>query len=1843
MLGNSLVDKLFGKEKISTNYTAQIDEAFKRIKKGDSFAKAMDSLEIPYSLTQSLNDYVNSTDRAKLSAEEFAASNASAMKSVSKTSSSVSVASKAMTGLSTVLKTTTGILANMAIGFAIGAAITGVIKLFDALYVSAEEASEAMDISFSGYEDAKAQVENINSELDSTNSRISELQSKGSLTFVEKSELENLKEARRELELQQDIAEKAEAKAAKKSAEDTVRAFDKKYGDYDISQKAINDYLDEFDRNGNMNLVGLSTNNKDISGMIAAVKQAEKLRDESQRSGNLDQAQDYQDIIDSTTDSIWEEVSSLESLKSNLEESLSAIPEGSWGKEQDQQQKRLDGITDSIDLIYKQLDPNKWKDMKFDEILSSDDSFADAVDDLERQSKAAGDAGISVSDLKKQYPELASAITAAGMSVSEFVSEINSQAQGIETATTDIEALESSFRTFQVSAVDAINQVDTLNAALVNSFSGKGLEIGYEESEDGVVSLTGDIVNLQSAYADLEGYNPELLFERTANGVHINREALRALQAQEEALTKQGFIEKQTDLQNQLAAASQKLKEAQAAGDSVAAADQQNVISTLQSQIENVQLLASAYDGATSSYQKWLNAQSSGEEGDMFRTVSETMKERGKELYKEGRYNTEEFRAIADYFSYEDLSTASMDEIVKAYENASNARDAYFTGTKEGIDNFMADMMRISESEGYDWIKTTEDGFMEFNTGADEEIAKRFNLSTEAVQALFRAASEYTDNIRIGDTSGIDNLDQQLAEATQKAEEAKSKLKELQDQGEITSDIKLDVDVSQLDESGIEERISQLTDLKEEATIKFGADSSEVEYVDQLLDEANARKDQLAQQTDVAVAVDINGEEDLTILGEKLSTLPKDETSNVSINVQNESQLDGVVQQIEQVPKDTSVNLSLTVQNQEQADALESKLENLKSEGHSIDYKVNIVPGDTGALDSTIQDGSVNVTATVTGNEQVSQLKSNIDSLSDKTVKVTVSADGAGNIDSIKENLSSIPLLKSTSVTASVTGKESVQALTEAISKVLGKSVNVNAKVSGTDDVNELVAAIAKVMSKYVTVSATTSGTTSVNALASAIAGVNSKTVTVTTNNVTNNITNNSVRQLSTGTMISPAKASGTAYNILNTIPAHAGGNVDLPRDEKALINEFGPQAPESIVRDGRWFIIPGGPQLASLKKGDIIFNANQTAELLKAGKTSIPGKAYADGTVGDVRNLAASSLLDAYSSGSWVFGDTGNGNLKGTGSTYKPSSSTNKATQSVNKAANNLSSAAKETSKAAEKLSETLSGYTDWIERVFETRERELGHLESQLDRMAHLPDRLSKAYETLAKNREYMNNTQTAKQTYQSHLDMLESQMGLNPIILNQIRSGSFDISKYDDETQKLISEYQEYYDKLQDCSAQYDDLIAQQDELAQTVLDNISDYYDMMNGVDESAMGWLEGQRELWENQGKNNDFGNQYSSIRNSMAQQQKVSDRLQKQVDDFAAEIERLISEGYMQRYSQQYFEAHETLNGFKQELYESQSALIEFEDQLRELDYTAIQNKIDGFAQAVDKISAQINLMEARDEKVPESVYQQQIDANNNQIAANQQLRASKLKEQGLYDVGSTRYQELAEEINDLDVETLNLMADNEALKDSIYELRFADLDNQIEAYGKLKDEINDFRGLLKEDAFFAKNGGLTEEGLAELALLQQGIAASKNEIADYREGLEKLKQSYENGVISLDEYNEKSEEYCAGIRDSIKDVSDYEDALTDLYMTQMRAENEALQEVIDKRKEALQAKESYYQYDQKIKSQSKDVNMLKAEIAALQGVRKFARLLFYCGKIPITLFRYNVTGNGKRECGTCF
>lgn len=865
---------------------------------------------------------------------------------------------------------------------------------------------------------------------------------------------------------------------------------------------------------------------------------------------------------------------------------------------------------------------------------------------------------------------------------------------------------------------------------------------------------------------------------------------------------------------------------------------------------------------------------------------------------------------------------------------------------------------------------------------------------------------------------------------------------------------------------------------------------------------------------------------------------------------------------------------------------------------------------------NTLKQAGVDVD-TSAAEAKVSSLKSELENMEGTQANIKAELDiDTTTIESTLESIKNITAqdLGAINVGATVTGKEELDALKSSIDSVQGKTEEVKADVKGKDDVDALKSSIDAVQGKTVSVTANVTGTSSVNSLASAINSLKDKSITVTTTHVSKKEAGKA-----SGTMLSPAHVNGTAYNTLNMYSAHAGGNVAIQRDEKSLINEVGM---ESIVRDGIWRLIPGGAHFEQLKKGDIVFNASQTEQLLKYGSISGRGRAYAEGTVGNVRDLVRKPL-SAYAGGAGggILGAGGSGSQANFGSSSKPNNS-----NKTDNTANQISKNTKKTADTVKDISNELSNYEDWVERRFKAIESEFSHMQAVFERMSHLPDKLAKAYELLAKNKEYMNTVDASKSTYQAHLDRIKGQ-GLSQDIIDKIQNGSLEISSYSEETKKLISEYETYYNKLRDCTSQYDELLAKQSELVESTLDSVSDYYEMINNVDEASKAVFEAQRELYENLGISVTSKSQSDSLNKSIAEQEKITNRLTAQIEAYKAQIDTLVSSGYMEVNSKEYFAAHEALNQMNKELAESKSALIEFQDQLYELEYTGIQNIIDRFEQAVDKLDAKISYIKSKDEKVSENLYQEQINANNSQIREKMQLKAKKEKEQSLYEVGSTRYQELAEEINNLDKETYELLTTNEELKDSIFELRFADLEEGIQGYQDLRNEIEDFKSLLNEEAFFDKGGSITEDGLANLALLQQQMASAKQEIADYRTGLDKLQESFDNGVISETEYNEKSAEYREGIRNSIKDIKDYEDSLTDLYMTQMSKENEALQKTIDQYAEARKRKASYFEYDKKLKGQQKSVDMLKAQIAALEGVKIFALCVLIAGT-PLEFYK---------------
>lgn len=111
--------------------------------------------------------------------------------------------------------------------------------------------------------------------------------------------------------------------------------------------------------------------------------------------------------------------------------------------------------------------------------------------------------------------------------------------------------------------------------------------------------------------------------------------------------------------------------------------------------------------------------------------------------------------------------------------------------------------------------------------------------------------------------------------------------------------------------------------------------------------------------------------------------------------------------------------------------------------------------------------------------------------------------------------------------------------------------------------------------------------------------------------------------------LLGNAHVSGTAITGASHVEgtALASGNWAVQSNEKnALVGELGR---ELIVRGGRFFTVGNyGAEMFNIKKGDIVFNHEQTEALLKNGHISGRGKAYADGTVGGGRILTGDGRI---------------------------------------------------------------------------------------------------------------------------------------------------------------------------------------------------------------------------------------------------------------------------------------------------------------------------------------------------------------------------------------------------------------------------------------------------------------------------------------------------------------------------------------------------------------------------------------------------------------------------------------
>lgn len=674
--------------------------------------------------------------------------------------------------------------------------------------------------------------------------------------------------------------------------------------------------------------------------------------------------------------------------------------------------------------------------------------------------------------------------------------------------------------------------------------------------------------------------------------------------------------------------------------------------------------------------------------------------------------------------------------------------------------------------------------------------------------------------------------------------------------------------------------------------------------------------------------------------------------------------------------------------------------------------------------------------------------------------------------------------------------------------------------------------------------------------------------------------------------LLGTAHASGTISGF-----SHLKNGWKTKKDETALVGEVGTE----LVIDGssnRWYTVgDNGAEFSHIPAGSVVFNSKQTRELFSNGFTKSRGK-------------GSPSLpgLPAFLSGTAFAGGSGNGGFQG-GIANKNYSTNYSSTPTASSFNNNTSqnNSNSSSNSSTEKATENL---VDFIKILYDRVSRLADLAEKAIDRAVGLVNKQAQATDAIDKVRTELSTAQQAADKYLEYANGV----GLSEEYKRKIQNGSLSIENITDEnTKDAISKYQSYWESYQEYSDKTLDLQDKLTDLAEKRLSIIEDEYDAIEDIQKSLQDKLEADRDLLENLGTAIDNRLNTDSIKNAITSQTELYDSLTKKLAEYQAEVQSQLDSGLMKKGSEQWYNAQKNINDFTANISKASSELIELQDKLRQINYDTIQYIIDGFSRSSDKLSAYIDLLESGNERVPESKYQERLDNNNASIKNQYDLRSKYLKEQALYDVGSSRYQELAEKISDADNEILKLQKDNESLKDSIYSLRIKNLEDAIQKYADLEDELSAFRDLLNDDAFLDKQGGITDEGLAQITLLSQSLGNAKQKIADYTTGLQKLKELYDNGVISLDEYNEKSKEYREGIQASAKDVKSYQDSLTDLYMKAMQTEVDYLDKIVKKRQEALDKKKSYYEYDKKIKSQNKDINSLKAQYEAIKNSNNLA------------------------------
>lgn len=1639
--------------------------------------------------------------------------------------------------------------------------IAAVIGLIDLVTTSASEANEKMVSAFDAYTESKDKVASINSELETTQQRINELETHGGLTLVEQSELERLRESTELLRIQQDIAEKNQARAAKESAKAAVEAYNKnfKHGISDSDTKWWSEYYgssgshqDEMIRASSYRRSSVP-DATDLSRSIALIRASEKVIQEyssliGTEADKYDLYQSYVDrsmrTMEDTTDSVWEQVSALNEYRDVLE----SIPESYRTSEQD---RILDQIKQQIDYVYKELDPATWKQMKYDQLFDNK-SLRDAKTELVEIAAQSNNVAITADDVRHAMPSIDRYLKGTSLTIDDIVNSINAEAGIIDTEAM-IQKIAEQYSSGLTSGLSSFG-AKTDYESFVNWAQGLSLDdlkLAYKislEYDTSGFTLGDWIEQLSAAKQLLNDVNTKSIPDKLSG--LLESENFQETRAELESIAKtvDGInAEKVAELAANNKDLAAILEEGGMSARFLAHVLQEELTSGhgLELITEDALELNSAlnaasslFDEVTSAQNRYNDAVSAGEYDDNFRSFSQAYSSLQGEIDagKQGK----QFWAAAEYiFGSKQLEQwgYSVDKVVSAMQGAKELLGDADSGGARFLDKLYAlaedGVVKGSNGSILAEISKLADGSYKFNIDLNQidDLAQKMGVSREAVMACMEALSLW------GDVSFFD-IDATIG-----------KLKELG----IASDSFENTAVN------VEQLRKQLTDL--------GYSGKEIHDIVQ----------QIGELDDITLMSVTDSAETLSNKLQALGIAAKDANGNITVSA------DGFVSLMQ--------GLSFSKDQAEQMANSLSTISGLKFTDASgaVVNMAELISEAFNDVEVPEADVKYNVDDSEVQAYQPEDKYAHVVFEPDSNAITVYSPNNKQALVYYNPDTKFIQIYNPEGKHAEVYYEPDTGAIVVYDPETKDAYVYYNPEtgqleIFNPEDKNAHVIFNPETSQIEVYNPQDKSAIAYYNLDASAVLSFNPPNLTRTV------------------TYYAKEGHSGISGKFANGTDSAPGG--------PSLVGEHG----EEIVQSGDVAYIVGsnGPEIVDLRKGDIVYTAPETRKIKRNRRFAsgvIP--AFANGTNTSTQMAMEAAAREAArkaaagaTSNSTAYQNIYNGVYKATlqklkangdafgdaGGKVKPPSG--KPTDSGGNGGGGGGGGGGGSGGGSSKSDDDKLEKVDWIERAIKKIEREIDKLKkTATSAFKSLGTKMTASSAEIAKITEEIKLQEQAAERYRQEAESIELDSDLsqkisdgtkNIIAYNKgayrlideykkwydqkdtasveldeglkqkVRDGTIDIAEYNEETRKLIEEYKKWYDKSTDCTDAIDDLHESLASLYQENFDNIKSAFDNQLGFIEHDANEIEHNIDMLESKGYMSS-AKYYDQIaqnqRNSLAMLNSEKAALEKSLSEAMASGE--IEEG-----SEAWYAMKNAINETHEKIDDVNLSLQETANTIRQIEW-------DYFDYGSDKIAALVD----------EAEFLTELISASDLFDKKGQITGEGLAAMGLhgerYNVYMAENDRYAEEIRKLDEEIANdpynttllerreemIAAQRESIlaaqdeKTAIQNLVRQGIELELKSMQELIDKYNDSLDTAKDLYDYQKKVKSQADDIKDI---QKQLAAYRNDLSEEtRAKVQKLTVSLQDAQDKLEET--EYQQYIADQKKLLNDLySDYERVLNE-------------------------------------------------------------------------------------------